>query len=644
MVDEINDPFSIRIRGGRIKDRKIVSEDKFSSEDGFVMTDDDSSVQMGPVIESYYLRMALIFIFLVFLVLASRIFFLQIIQGDAYRGLAEGNRIRLQRIESNRGIIYDKNGIQLVRNVPSFSVQFIPSDLTNDDIQLKSILLSIAEVTGSDIDELIAVVKSSPEFSYQPFDLVENVQYERAVDLRIQAINWPGVHVVETAKRDYITGSSLSHVLGYLGKITENEFIDLSDDYEFVDYIGKTGIEKEYETPLRGIVGRKQIEVDALGKETKIIAEQDAITGDNIYLHIDVAMQTKLSDIIMKTLKAKRLNGAAGIIMNPKNGGIMSMLSLPNYDNNIFSHSISQEQYEALFENEERPLFNRTISGQYPSGSIIKPLVASAALQEGVIDRWTSFYSSGGIYYDIWFFPDWKAGGHGQTNVVKALAESVNTFFYIIGIEEYEDHQGLGLDRLLNYMHSYGLSQPTSIDLTGEMNGFLPDRYWKWEERDEPWYPGDTMHLAIGQGDLLVTPIQMVNYISAIANGGTLYKPQLVQKIVGSQDSAVVMATPQVINENFIDEANLDIVKEGMRAAVTSGSARYVNSDYYDAAGKTGTAQVGGSAQPHSWFVGFAPYDDPEIAWAILVENGGEGSEVAVPIMKELLDWYFVNR
>ena len=643
MTKDINDPFSIQIKGGKIKDRKIESQGKFSSEEGFVMVDNDSSVQMGPVIETYYLRMGLFFIFIAFLILVSRIFWLQIIQGETYRSLAEGNRIRLQRIEPNRGIIYDIKGQQMVRNVPSFSVKFVLPDLPDDEAELNTILSSIGAVTEVGLAELNDIVAASPAFSYLSVDLVENVDYEDAINLRIQSDKWPGIHVVEAAKREYMFGNSVSHVLGYLGKLTEQEYVDLSADYELTDYIGKTGIEKEYENELRGVVGKKQIEVDALGKETKILAEQESITGDNLYLYIDVAMQSKFSEIIDRTLRVKRLSKAAGVIINPTNGGIMSIVSFPEYDNNVFSKKISQAEYKALFSNENKPLFNRSISGQYPSGSIIKPLIATAALQESVINRWTSFNSTGGIYYGIWFFHDWKAGGHGQTNVVKALAESVNTFFYIIGIEEYDGQTGLGLDRMLSYMKSYGLSEPTGIDLTGEVSGFLPDRYWKWNERDEPWYPGDTMHLAIGQGDILVTPIQMANYVVAIANGGTLFSPQLVQKIVDSQSGAVVMSTPQVLNENFIDKANIDIVKEGMRAAVTSGSARYINSAYYQVAGKTGTAQVGGNARSHSWFIGFAPYDDPEIAWAMLVENGGEGSEVSVPIMKELLDWYFIR-
>ena len=642
MSEDNYDPFSVQIKGGKIKDRRVGSTERFSSEDGFVMADDDSNVQMGPVIENYYLRMALILLFIVFTVLGFRVFYLQIIKGDEFRGLAEGNRIRLQRILPNRGIIYDNHGKQMVRNIPSFSIRFVPADLPKGE-ELDNVLEIIASTTGKEFIELKELITNTSEYSYIQSSLVEDINYEQAVNLRIKASIWSGIHIIETAKREYMLGNTFSHLLGYLGKITENEAIDLPEDYELIDYIGKTGIERSYEKELRGIVGKKQVEVDALGKETKILAEQEAIKGNNIHLYIDADLQVKLSEIVAKTLNNRNVDKAAGIIINPQNGGIMAMSSFPEFDNNIFSKSISQEQYEAVFTGDDRPLFNRTLSGQYPSGSIIKPLVASAALDEGIIDRNTSFLSTGGIYYDIWFFPDWKAGGHGQTNVIKALAESVNTFFYIIGIEEYDGREGLGLDKMLSYMHSYGLSQYTGVDISGEQMGFLPDRYWKWEERDEPWYPGDTMHLAIGQGDILVTPIQMANYIAAIANGGILYSPHLVKQIVDSETGAVVMSAPQVLNEDFISSASLDIVREGMRSAVTTGSARRIYSEDYTAAGKTGTAQVGGNAKPHSWFVGFAPYDNPEIAWAMLVENGGDGSDTAVQIMDEVLDWHFLR-
>ncbi|MFH1667566.1 MAG: penicillin-binding transpeptidase domain-containing protein [Candidatus Komeilibacteria bacterium] len=227
--------------------------------------------------------------------------------------------------------------------------------------------------------------------------------------------------------------------------------------------------------------------------------------------------------------------------------------------------------------------------------------------------------------------------------MVKALAESVNTFFYRIGIDEYDGQYGLGLDRMVNYMRAFGLGERTGIDLPGEVTGLVPTREWKWNTQDEVWYPGDTMHLAIGQGNLLVTPLQMANYIAAIANGGTLWAPQIYKEIKDSNTDMVLSSVPTIVRDDIVDPENIDIVREGMRAAVTRGSARLLNTSQYQAAGKTGTAQVGGDKLPHSWFVGFAPFDDPQIAWAVVVENAGESTDAAVPIVKAVLDQYFAE-
>jgi penicillin-binding protein 2 len=290
-------------------------------------------------------------------------------------------------------------------------------------------------------------------------------------------------------------------------------------------------------------------------------------------------------------------------------------------------------------ENPDQPLFNRAISGEYPSGSTIKPVVAAAALQEGLITAGTSFVSSGGIRINEWFFPDWKAGGHGITDVRKAIAQSVNTFFYIIG-GGYGDFTGLGPKKLKEYMEKFGLNNKTGIDLPGERVGFVPDPEWKWATKNEQWYIGDTYHVSIGQGDLLVTPLQVANYIAAVANGGTLYRPHLAKKIVDpavQKDSDIL---PEVLDSNFVDPKNIQIVREGMRQTVVSGSARSLSNLPIAVAGKTGTAQWGTDKANHAWFTSFAPYENPEISVTILIEEGIEGSTVAVPIARDFYQWW----
>jgi len=285
-------------------------------------------------------------------------------------------------------------------------------------------------------------------------------------------------------------------------------------------------------------------------------------------------------------------------------------------------------------------LFNRVISGEFPAGSTFKPVMAAAALQEKIINANTSFMSTGRLCVGEWFFPDWKAGGHGLTNVKKALADSVNTFFYYVG-GGFGDFKGLGIDKIVKYAALFGLDKVTGIDLPNEASGFLPSQKWKEDTKNEVWYIGDTYHASIGQGDITVTPLQVANYTAAIANGGTLYEPHVVTKILDHNNNLITKIKPQVVRSNFISPENIKIVQEGMRQTITAGSGRSLNSLPVEVAGKTGTAQWSSTQATHAWFTGFAPYDQPEIAITVLVEAGGEGSTVAVPIVKEILQYYF---
>ncbi len=289
------------------------------------------------------------------------------------------------------------------------------------------------------------------------------------------------------------------------------------------------------------------------------------------------------------------------------------------------------------------PLFNRSISGEYPSGSTVKIVVATAALEEKVISENTTVVSTGGLHIGAWTFPDWKPGGHGVVDVRKAIANSVNTFFYYVG-GGYNDFVGLGVDRLEKYFKLFGLNEKTGIDLAGERAGFVPSAAWKKEVKGETWYIGDTYHLAIGQGDLTVTPLQVANYTAAVANGGTLYSPRLVKAILDDKNQLIKEVSTKIIRSNLADPNNLRIVREGMRETVTAGSARSLQTVPVPVAGKTGTAQWSSKKYPHAWFAGFAPYDNPQIAIVVLVEEGREGSSVATPIAKEILTWYFGGR
>ncbi len=621
-------------------------------ENSFVFGGKQSEI-VGLSFDFSKIKLIVFFILFFILVLFTRIFFLQIINGDYYRGMAEGNRIRERRVEAKRGIIYDRNNKPLVRNVANFLLYFVPADLPRDEQQKNDLIEKIAnilfpeEVEEKDtfiwkINQDLNQIESGSLELFRPLFIIDDIEYEKAIFLILNSSKMPGVVLSNDSRREYLNEDvlSLSHILGYTGKISPSELENKIDEYSSIDYIGKAGVEYFWENELKGKSGNKRIEVDALGHEKKIISREEVRSGYNLVLSVDYDLQKKIEEITAKYLKNMGLKKASVIAMDPSNGEILSLVSFPFFNNNLFAQGISKKDYKELISREDKPLFNRSISGEYPSGSTIKPVIAVVALEEKVISENTSFLSVGGIRIKEWFFPDWRAGGHGITNVRKALADSVNTFFYYIG-GGFEDFSGLGGDRIVKYLRLFGLGRQTGIDLIGESAGFVPSKKWKEEVKEEAWYIGDTYHLAIGQGDVLVTPLQVANYTSFFANGGKLYQPHLVKDILSENDNLVESVNIDPVKEDFIDSYNIEVVRQGMRQGVTSGSSRRLLTLPVTSAGKTGTAQWSSKKDPHAWWTGFAPYKDPEIVLTVMVEEGIEGSQVGVSIAYEILAYYF---
>ncbi len=652
-----SDPFSIQ--NGKFKDGKLQSVYRSTwSEDTFA-SDNKERETVGNSFNPTKLPFFSIILFLSLGILLGRAAWLQIIKGDYYYNMAEGNRIRIERIQPMRGVIYDRNQNPLVRNRANFMLYIVPADLPTDE-DLDLIILKIQNILGLEIRDKIrgkiSKVNLSSVEAYQPLFIDDNIGYEDAMLLHLESFSWPGVVLSNRSNREYLyTGVevkfndtdvepkklfALSHLMGYTGKINDDELSKFGDEYIPIDYIGKMGIEYFWENELKGLSGKKQIEVDALGNEKKIIGEKPAIDGNNLILSLDINFQLKLEEIVLKHLEKLKLGRASVVVLDPRNGEIIAMVSLPAYNNNLFARGITQAEYNSLLEHPDNPLVNHSISGQYPSGSTIKPVMAIAALEEGVITENTYFISTGGISIGQWHFPDWKAGGHGRTNVRKAIAESVNTFFYYIG-GGYESFQGLGVERIVTHFERFGLGSQSGVDLAGEADGLLPSRAWKEELKGEPWYIGDTYHMSIGQGDVLVTPLQVANFTAAFANNGKLYRPHLIKAILDSDDNILNVVETKAVRENFLDDYNVKVIKEGMRQTVTKGSAISMMSAPVEIAGKTGTAQWASDKENHAWFTGFAPFDNPELVITVLVEEGGEGSSVAVPIANEALSWYF---
>ena len=644
--DKIKNPFIIR-QGedeyGHLKDGYRLDW----TEQVFLPASSDKAT-VGQNFNFNYLPKIIFVLALFMAIILARVAWLQIIKGDYYYNLAEGNRIRIARIEANRGIIYDSSNRPLVRNVANFLLYFVPADLPENEQEKRSIIERLSQILGTlspaDIENILTAVKPKSLESYQPLFVTDNIEYNKAMLLYLESDKMPGVYLSNKTKREYnLSSLSLSHILGYTSKINQAELDKYGSEYLPIDYIGKTGIENFWENELKGQSGKKQIEVDALGKEKKIINQLAGADGHNLVLSIDIDLQKKLEETIISALKKLKLNKACAIALDPNNGEILALVSLPSYNNNLFARGITNDEYQALVSHPDQPLFNRCTSGEYPSGSTIKPVLAAAALEEGIINENTSFISTGGLRIGEWFFPDWKVGGHGVTNVRKAIAESVNTFFYYIG-GGYGDFVGLGIDRMVRYEKIFGLGKQTGIDIIGEAKGFLPTKDWKETIKGERWYVGDTYHAAIGQGDITVTPLQVANYTAVFANGGLLYRPHFIRQVLSSDDKIIRQVDHKPIKSNVVSSENIKIVREGMRQTVAAGSARSLASAPVAVAGKTGTAQWSSNKPNHAWFTGFAPYDKPQIVITILIEQGGEGSSVAVPIAREVLEWYFSNK
>lgn len=575
-------------------------------------------------------------------ILAARAAQLQVFSGEEHRTRADQNRIRVLPTPAVRGVFFDRAGKPLVSNVPSFALTVTAADLPEETAERDTVLAEAARLARMDAEELAAGVTEARRTPYVPVTVKSDIAYDDAVRLAVDAERLPGVGVAVDTVRHYAGSAglvSLGHLFGYVGKITEAAYATAAPGtYLLNDRIGRSGTEAAFEALLRGHFGTRQVEVDALGREQRIIAEKAPVDGASIRLSLDMAAQEKLEQALAAASRRAGSSRAAAVALDPRDGGVVALVSLPGFDQNLFAGGVSSSTYRNLNEDDDRPLFGRAISGLYPSGSTIKPLVAAAALEVGIVTSQTTVLSTGGIRYGAWFFPDWKAGGHGQSDVRKAIAESVNTFFYMVGGGT-ETFSGLGIDRLSVWFTRFGLGTATGIELPGEAAGLVPTPEWKERVKNEAWVIGDTYHAAIGQGDVLVTPLQMAVVTQAFANGGTIYAPHLLAAQIGSDGET--LAAPTTLAKDFLSPQTLNVVRQGMRQTVTAGSAPSLQTVPVAVAGKTGTAQGRPDRPTHAWFSGFAPYDRPEIVIVVLIEEGGEGSSVAVPVAREFLSWYF---
>ena len=615
-------------------------------------------------------------IIMVFLTFAFQLWRLQIVEGEHYRMLADRNRFRLVPIEALRGVIYDRHGRILVRNIPSFSVTIVPAYLPQDEQEAMRVFSRLSELLGVPVSTAAAaagpfsphkgikeiVDEARDEAPYRPVTIKTNVDRDTVFIIEEEHLNLPGVLIEITPIRQYSTGPLMSHVIGYMGPIPgEQVETYVEQGYDPNDKVGLTGVEFTFEQELRGSKGYKYVEVDVAGREVRSVGDPHPPTpGHNLILTVDLDLQHFTEEALRQGMEQAGSESGVAIAMNPQTGEILSLVSLPSYDNNLFASGISQEDWTRLTEDPSKPLVNHAISGQYPPGSTFKIIPAAAALEEGIINRRTTLTCQGTLWLPNKYFPDdpelaqqffcWihkYNRGHGPLNIVQAIAHSCDIFFYQIA-GGYKEFQGLGLERLAEYAHAFGLGQPTGIDLPGEASGLVPTKKWKRINYAESWATGDTYNLAIGQGFILVTPLQLLNATAAVANGGTLYRPQIVYQITDADGRVVKSFAPEVMGHVPVSQENLAIVREGLQAAVEWGTGWQARLEGVSVAGKTGTAEYPGPPiddeghlPTHAWFTAFAPVENPEIALVIFVAGGGEGTTTAAPIAAKILRYYF---
>lgn len=575
---------------------------------------------------------------------------LQITDGPQLAGMARANTVHRIVVEADRGVIYDRHGVALVANSPAWNLQVIPAALPNDARARAAELSELAHVT--DVQETAIVAELLAADPYGSVRVGPDLTQAQELAINERLPDLPGASIVQRAVRTYIDPLTFGHVLGYVGPLNEAELKRLKPaGYQPGEMIGKVGVEAGLENLLRGKNGWADVEVDARGQIVRTLDSQAPVPGDSVYLSLDATLQRATAQSLAAGLVRDRKTAGASVVVDPRTGEVLALVSLPGYDTNMFTHGISQDEYKELLDDPNRPLLNRAISGQYAPGSTFKMVTATAALQEGKITADTLLGCPSYMNVNGWIYHNWASYNLGQMNVAKALAVSCDTFFYQVAAM-------VGDVTLARYARAFGFGQAKDIEMPGVMAGLVPDRIWKQLQCGVPdlnsdacrWSTGDTITFGIGQSYLLTTPLNQAVYVAALANGGRVMKPTLVHDVLDASGHGVQALHPEVTSTVPASAANLMAVREGMREEINPP----YNMNYWfrasgvpaDGGGKTGTAQWGGSGldlPTHAWFVFFAPYVQPEIALSIFVERGELSEVQAAPIGVDIMKFYRAN-
>jgi penicillin-binding protein 2 len=582
-------------------------------------------------------QLLFIFIAVAFLGLITRLVFLQIVEGERFTYLSENNRIRIKRVPGTRGMIFDREGQLLVDSRPSFDLIFVPEDSERPETTLK---LLAGYLRRDPVELLKTFEENKNRAAFDELVLGRDIDWPAVVAVETHQLELPGVSLRARPRRNYSDGPMAAHVLGYLGEINQKQLKLLKDQgYVLGDEIGQYGLERRWEELLRGQSGGQQVEVDALGRRVRVLHEVTDVPGYTVHLTLD----RQLQETAYEALKGKE---GTIVALDVHSGAILALASTPAFDPNTFARGIKADEWSGLIKDQLRPLSNRATQGQYPPGSTFKIVMSIAGLEEGVIQP-ESFIQDPGFYsFGNRSFRDWKKGGHGAVNLHRAIVESCDTYFYQLGPK-------LGIDRIAKWANAFGLGEKTGIALDDERSGTIPSTEWKRKRYRQPWFPGETVSVAIGQGYVTVTPLQLANMMAAVANGGKLYRPYVVNKVESVDGATVREYGPEVIRTIELKPDTLKRVRAALADVVSGphGTGAAARSEVVSIAGKTGTAQVvemkGGYVKTeqlayfnrdHAWFVSYAPVENPQVAIAVLVEHGGHGGDAAAPMAKKVFE------
>ncbi|MCB1868108.1 MAG: penicillin-binding protein 2 [Gammaproteobacteria bacterium] len=578
--------------------------------------------------------------------LLGRLVVLQVMNHQHFITLSQDNRVKVLPLPPTRGLILDRNGLILAQNLPTFSLEVIPERVKDLDWTLRE-LGAIVNITDSDHKRFEQLRSQRRRFDSIPIRV--RLDKEEVARLSASRHRFPGVEIEAKLLRHYPLEDKTAHVVGYVGRINEKELqtIDASS-YSGTSHIGKTGVEKSYEEILHGKVGLQQVEVNALGRIIRVLHSEPPEPGKNLHLSLDAGLQ-------QAAISAFGEETGAAVAIDPRNGSILALVSNPGFDPNLFVEGISAKDYDMLQQSETKPLFNRAIRGQYPPGSTVKPFIGLAGLETDTMTANQKNYCPG--FFQLpghsHKYRDWRKGGHGGVDLEQAITQSCDVYFYALA------HQ-MGIDKLHRFLNRFGFGRLTGVDIAGERGGLLPSREWKKQTRKQPWYPGETLIMGIGQGYFLTTPLQLAHAAATLAARGMEHPPRVVQSISSDYSSVAQsnIGEPRALQQN--NAKNWSKVIESMTQVIEGprGTARLLKNDNYRIAGKTGTAQVFSVKQDeeydeekvakkmrdHALFIAFAPVEDPRIAVAVIVENGGHGGSIAAPIAKRIMDFHLLGQ